>query len=640
MDAWLPDLYFVLLLIISALTEADRASVIGIPLPKAFGKVNAESIRRYASSRPEAPPIFQILRQKAWGETESFINQDFSKTVRLTLPTGMGKTLLGLYLAAKALQEANGPIIYALPYLSIIEQTTEVARFIFPSDSSDIRVIQHHSLSFPQEKHEEEKHDFEQARFSLESWDAELVVTTFDQLFYSFLSPDRGFVRRFFQLPGSVLILDEIQTLPGRLIPAVQNLLQKASEILGTRIIYMTATHPPFLKEAQPVMKHDAHYFKPLRRTKLILNIKQPIPFSQYLHGLAKWLQRRRGRSILFVSNTIRCSLRLFDHLLTLKEEEDFKELKLFYLSGNIAPVHRLKRIAEIKQALSSEPRPWLVVISTQCVEAGVDIDMDEVVRDFAPWDSIMQVCGRANRFGSREEATVWLYRWEDDFSERSGEFHRYIYDCILTDTTLEILSEYETIGEKDYFCLQEQYAHRLEERLSPENSQELLEKALSWQFDELDFEKLFRDQGWKVSLFCVADQTAKKLKDIAVLMWEAKDFRKALRELQNLCEDHSLFEPLVQFLRITPRSLKGYIADIQKQDDRRIRFQLPRLLGPMLQAYTISIPVRSLEGLRERVSYISSKERILPYIPREYYDPLRGFSPDKTDKEMLSNII
>ncbi|MEM4284202.1 MAG: hypothetical protein QXS96_06940, partial [Candidatus Caldarchaeum sp.] len=115
---------------------------------------------------------------------------------RLTLPTGLKKTLMGLYLPGTLQDGQPRPVLYALPYLSIIEQATDVACQVFPKDETDFSVIQHHSLSFPDQP-DEGLSNFERARFALEDWDADLVVTTFDQLFYSFLSQDRGFIRRF-----------------------------------------------------------------------------------------------------------------------------------------------------------------------------------------------------------------------------------------------------------------------------------------------------------------------------------------------------------------------------------------------------------------------------------------------------------
>jgi CRISPR-associated endonuclease/helicase Cas3 len=434
------------------------------------------------------------------------------------------------------------------------------------------------------------------------------------------------------------LILDEVQTLPARLIPAVQILLQKMCEKLNLKILYMTATHPPFLKNAQSVLQDEEKYFEPINRTQLNLNIKETIPFTKYLENLPAWLLQRKGKSILLVANTIRSSLKLFDCLNTLrKQDESFQDMQLFYISGNIVPVERIKMINEIKQLLNTQPRPWLVVVSTQCIEAGVNIDMDEVVRDFGPWDSIMQICGRANRFDSRERAPVWIYRWSDDLSDRGREFHSYIYDPILTDATSSALSKYESIVEEvEYLDIQKLYSYELEQRLSQYVSQELIKYALSWQFDELDFREPFRgdNKAWKVSLFCIADDTANKLKDIAIELWSSREPMEALKLLDKLCENSDLFSSIEQFLRIKPQSVKQFINGLKGQTERKLLYQLPKLLNPMLQAYTISISVRSLEGLN--LGHISEG---FSYIPRESYEVLCGFS-DVKRSEILSNII
>lgn len=638
-ESWLVDLYFGLLLVVSSLTESDPACVIDAPEPRSPSRINSDTIKSYAFSQPKASSDFQSLREKAWEEINSFISQSTKSTLRLTLPTGLGKTLMGLYLSGQMQKETSSSVIYALPYLSIIEQATEVARSVFLQNFSEVSIIQYHSLSFPQEKDEEDKDklNFRQARFSLENWDADLVITTFDQLFYSFLSADRGFIKRFFRLPGSICILDEVQTLPARLIPAVQILLQKMCEKLNLKILYMTATHPPLLKNAQSVLQDEEKYFRPINRTQLKLNIKDAIPFTKYLENLPNWLRQRKDKSILLVANTIRSSLKLFDCLNTLREQnKDFQDIQLFYLSGNVVPVERIKRISEIKQLLNTQPRLWFIVVSTQCVEAGVDIDMDEVVRDFGPWDSIMQVCGRANRFGSRERATVWIYRWLDDLSDHGREFHSYIYDSILTDATSNALSKYENVEEGEYLNIQKHYTQELEQILSQQASRELIKHALSWQFDELDFRRLFRgdDKAWKISLFCIADDTADKLKDITIELWSSKKPKEALKLLEELCENLELFLPLEQFLRIKPQDVKQFINELKSQTERQIRYQLPRLLNPMFQAYTISISVRSLEGLS--LGYISEG---FPYASRELYEVLCGFS-DTGRSEVLSNII
>ncbi len=621
-ESWLVDLYFALLLIVASLAESDVACVLDAPEPKACHRIDPEQVRSYAFCQPPAPDLFQRLRQAAWQEIQNSFGSDVETALRLTLPTGLGKTLMGLYLSGQMQQRQEAPnlVVYALPYLSIIEQATDVARSVFPQDGNSISVIQHHSLSFPSVQ-QEESPNFEQARFSLEDWDADLVITTFDQLFYSFLSSERGFIRRFFRLPGSVMLLDEVQTIPPRLLPAVETLLGQLRHKLNARIVYMTATHPPFLQDIASVVSDEETYFKPLARTRLHLRL-DPMPFSDYLSQVGDWLMERRGKKVLLVMNTIRSAQTLFQHLRELSKEPAFRELQLFQLSGSVVPVERLRRIRQIKELVQNNPEAWVAVVSTQCVEAGVDLDMDEAVRDFAPWDSLLQVCGRANRFGKKPCANVWVHRWVDDFNERGREFHSYIYDPVFTDATLAVLQNRIIIDESDYLYIQRAYVQELERRLSQEQSDELLRYALSWQFDELEFQKLFRgqEQAWKVSVFCIADDTSEKLKEVAIELWVSKEPLRALELLKTLCDEPDLFQPLKDFLRVEADVVKQFAESLKSVSERRLRFGLGRLLLPMLQAYTVSMPVQRLDELQ-----LGRITESFPYLPRNVYQAVIG---------------
>jgi len=616
--SWLIDLYFALLLVVSVLAEADVACAISAPEPEESRPLNPELVREYARSQPSGSPLFQQLRQSAWQELEQDLDLSVHSALRITLPTGLGKTLMGLYLSGKLqAQDYTTPVIYALPYLSIIEQATDVARSVF--GNSSVSVIQHHSLSFPAPQ-KEETPNFEQARFVLEDWAGDLVVTTFDQLFYSFLSSDRGFIRRFFRIPGSVLLLDEVQTIPPRLIPAVDTFLRKLYQKIGTRVIYMTATHPAFRQGIRSLVRNESTYFQSLARTRLHLQLN-PIPFSCYLSQLGNWLLQRKGKKVLLVANTIRSAQELFQHLNKLREDcVDFTDLRLFHLSGSVVPVERLRRIRQVRNLIENNPGAWVVVVSTQCVEAGVDLDMDEAVRDFAPWDSLLQICGRANRFGKKPCADVWVYRWIDDLHEQTREFHRYIYDSVFTDTTLSVLQDRVKIEENDYWNIQQLYVRELEQRLSREQSDNLLRAALSWRFDELDFQKLFRgeDRAWRIPIFCAADGGAEYLRDIALELWSSKEPLTALEMLMKFCDQPHLFQPLQYFLRVHPETVKRHAESLKGSSGRNLRFGLGRLLGPLLQAYTISLIVKRLESLPA----VRITEGFL-YLPRSVYESL-----------------
>lgn len=635
-NSMLIDLYFALFLLISVLTESDQACVIGVPEPEEAQTIDPRKIKEYAFDQPKAAQKMQKLREKAWKEIERFRYDANLPYARLTLPTGLGKTLMGLYAAGRLQEGSSAPIIYVLPYLSIIDQVSKTSRAALDTDKANI--IQHHSLSFP-EKGEDEKANFEQARFSLEQWNADLVITTFDQLLYSFLSAERAFIHRFYRLPGSVLILDEVQSMPARLIPAVDAFLQSLQKKISVKILYMTATQPPFLQNAVSVLKNEAAFFTPLKRTKLQLNVKESIPFTKYLDSLPDWMKKRKGKAILFVANTIRSSLTLFEHLSKLREERsEFKDLKLIYLSGNVVPVQRIQRINCIKGHLQSKPKPWLAVVSTQCVEAGVDIDMDEVVRDFAPWDSLMQVCGRANRAARDGTARVWIYRWLDDNVKGSREFNQYIYDSILSNATTRVIGRRKSIEEPRYWSIHRDYTKQLEEVLSTSESHEILQAALSWRFDEIsDFRKLFRGTDvWKVSLLCEADTTSELLRDICTILWnkEKPELEAAYQWLLELCDSPGLFKPIQEFLRVKAEDIKKFAKEIKLRDKKKARYELIRLIQPMLQAYTISISVRRVENLP--VGKIAAD---FPYLPTEYYDPIKGCMGTATG-DLRSNIL
>jgi CRISPR-associated endonuclease/helicase Cas3 len=626
-DEWLFDLYFALFLTISVLTESDQACVIGASEPEEVQTIDPKKVKLYAFSQQKAAPKMQELRERAWEEVERFTCGNDLPSARLTLPTGLGKTLMGLYAAGKLQQDSTAPIIYALPYLSIIDQVSKTSQAAL--DTGVYKIIQHHSLSFPQGG-EDEKANFEQARFSLEQWNADLVVTTFDQLLYSFLSAERGFIHRFYRLPGSVLVLDEVQSIPARLIPAVDAFLQSLQKKLSVKILYMTATQPPFLKNAVSMLKREEEFFTPLKRTKLRLNIQNSTPFTEYLDDLSEWMKKRKGKSILFVANTIRSSLILFEHLSKLRDEQ-FKDLDLIYLSGNVVPVQRLNRINRIKKSLedlrskfTTKSKPWLVVVSTQCVEAGVDIDMDEVVRDFAPWDSLMQVCGRANRAAKNRVANVWIYRWIDDIGGSGREFNQYIYDPILINATASVIGGRKTIPEPQYSRIHRAYTELLEQILSTNEAQEILKSALSWRFDEIgNFQKLFRGvDSWKVSLLCEADTTSENLRDICTLIWDkdGPQIEEAQNRLIELCREQELFAPIQQFLRVTSQQIVGLTHQIKSGDKKKARHELMRLIQPMLQAYTVSISVKRLQDFP--VGRISDDFR---FLPRENYDAEKG---------------
>ncbi|HYW00511.1 MAG TPA: CRISPR-associated helicase Cas3' [Candidatus Acidoferrum sp.] len=615
----LVDLYLALLTIISTLTESDIATVLGAPSVEDCAPIPVQKIDEFVSRLElNGSALFRDLRLTAWKFVRSFKQTKQQKILRLTLPTGLGKTLMGLHTASR-MQRRGSPLIYSLPYLSIIDQVGEVTKSVLCCQPDPLRVMQFHSLTFPQIQDRDETPNFEQARFAMEDWDADLVVTTFDQLFYSFLSSQRSFIRRFYRLPGSTVILDEVQTIPTRILPLIETFFHRMSDNINLNVLYMTATKPRFLRQSQKVIPEEEHFFAKLDRTKLILQPKA-VPFEKYLESVPAFLRKRKNQTTMFTANTVRCSLRLLDFLRNLKNTEaTFSGMEIFYISGAIVPIERINRIRRIKEITKSNNKNFVVIVSTQCVEAGVDIDADEIIRDFAPWDSLMQICGRANRYGTKPCAAVWVHRWTDDHSRRRATFAEYIYDKVLLDATFEVLKGHSELDESQYFESQNRYIKEIGDRISDEPSRRIISAALEWKFSEInEFRKLFREgDDSKKSIFCVADTVAKGLRDIAATLWVDKDTTNAISQLERLIESED-FKNLADFVKVDPTSLKRILAVAKSKDNRTRSFELRSILAPMLQAYTVSVTDKTLEGLN-----VNTLSDLFQYIEKSDYESL-----------------
>lgn len=315
---------------------------------------------------------------------------------RLTAPTGSGKTLAGM---AFALQHAafNGHrrVIVAVPFISITEQTADVYRSVFESagDSSPA-VLEHHSEATA---HDSDSGDFSKAamwaRLAAENWDAPVVVTTTVQLFESLFSNAPGRTRKIHRLANSVIILDEAQALPPHLLAPVLDAIQDLAAHYGTTVVLSTATQPSFESipafaavKATEIVPEPGRWFDRLRRVTYEWRTDPPLSWQ----AVAELV--RREDQALAVLNTKRDAVALLDAL---------GDPRALHLSTSLCGAHRRTVIAEVKRRLDAgEP---CRLISTQVVEAGVDLDFPVVLRAMGPLDSIIQAAGRCNREGRME---------------------------------------------------------------------------------------------------------------------------------------------------------------------------------------------------------------------------------------------
>jgi len=307
----------------------------------------------------------------------------------LTVPTGGGKTLAGMAFAIDhALKHGQHRVIVVIPYTSIIEQTAEIYRKVFGTES----VIEHHSNLDP---------DRETARSKLasENWNAPIIVTTNVQFFESLFAARGSACRKLHNLANAVIILDEAQLQPVGFLEPIIEALKGLGRLFGSTIVLSTATQPAFAgtitsgqaklhgfdpSSIREIIPDPATLSRRLKRIELIRHAKgdDPVAWEELAQEIAGYKQ------VLCIVNTRR----------DCRDLHALLPAGAIHLSALMCPEHRSEILARIKSDLKAS-RP-LRVVSTQLVEAGVDIDFPVVYRALAGLDSIAQAAGRCNREG------------------------------------------------------------------------------------------------------------------------------------------------------------------------------------------------------------------------------------------------
>lgn len=325
----------------------------------------------------------------------------------LTVPTGGGKTLSSLRFALKhALQHGQQRIIYVVPFTSIIEQNAQVIREIVSPLQSDkfTPLIEHHSSLSPDK-------DTEQSRLASENWDAPIIITTAVQFFESLFAAKTSRNRKLHNLANTVVILDEAQTLPVNFLKPCLRTLQELTDHYNTTAVLCTATQPAIqfnqnefpigLRGCREIIQDKPSLFDALKRVE-IEDIGQ-CSDSELTKRILK------SDQALCVVNRRKHAQKLFQQLP--------EGAHGYHLSALMCPEHRSVVLTKIRKRINHQLPVRL--ISTQLIEAGVDIDFPVVYRALAGLDSIAQAAGRCNRNGKLNElGKTYIFHPDDQKAE------------------------------------------------------------------------------------------------------------------------------------------------------------------------------------------------------------------------------
>jgi len=545
--------YLLTLFLFSILLAADKGDMM-LNIREGIGRVHLfdfKAVPKFKMQEFGDTPSKAIdcIREEAYLRVEhNILHHKASPFYSITLPTGLGKTLTA-FNAALQLQNTLAEeyqkkgqvtvprIIYCLPFTSVIDQNAMILEKILSVIGiPDGYMARHHYLSdWPEKKeHYDELADSEKEYFT-EGWEYPFTVTTFVQLLETLFSNRNRKLRKFHNLANAIIILDEVQNIPPKYFETVETMFQALFDYFNTRFIFVTATQPflisgnEVLELTDPTRERTRKFFTDMDRITLDLSLwkEGALPLEDLTSRFQKAIAGNRDRSFLFILNKVKASQEVFKQL---KEQNPDAELE--YLSAAVLPALRKERIEKIKNPPEGKQ---LIVVATQVVEAGVDIDLDIVYRDLAPLDSINQSAGRCNRNWLRGKGEVRLFA-----SEKGAN----IYDKVLINITEAVLNRgVERVGgnlvpESEFFFLNEDYAKEIRTKIADQSAHsQLIEWMKNMQFENVDKNfKLIRQQLNRYSVFidyCDESnqiwneyQQLKKIKD----RWERK---KGLRKLR-----------------------------------------------------------------------------------------------------------
>lgn len=476
----------------------------------------------------------------------------------LTLPTGAGKTLTGLSIAYEWAERFGAKsIIYALPFISIVEQTASVAKEVFSAEN----VQEDHSLAYGKDcdgnksDYSKDSAIWDKMSLLFRYWREPVVLTTLVQLWDALFNPKANRTMNFHRLSNAVVILDEPQTISPRLWKGFGKVLSYLSKKCNTYFLLMTATQPhiacdqelappntcfPYNRHLYEVlMDENKKEIKKVRMNELAVILKERLPLQEY--------------SGLIVVNRRKEAIEAYKVLKSLE-----LNAPILLLSSWLTPYRRRIILRYLKWLEKKGHRHYLA--ATQVVEAGVDLDFGWVFRDLGPIDSVVQVGGRCNRHCNENYiGKVMIAEITDNKGQPTW---RRIYDEIMIDKTKEVLIDKPYFSEHDVSAVVNEYYRKILEGLA---SIPIFERLSQGQWGE--YAKLIEDdENGNVTIFIEEnDKLMPMLKKLEEKNWS----------LENRDEKKKLIQKVMQYAIEIPENMisacRSFCANICTYDDEPV---------------------------------------------------------------------
>ncbi|MFC5590791.1 CRISPR-associated helicase Cas3' [Sporosarcina soli] len=389
---------------------------------ESYGHV-MEQVRKWESDLDASKPINKLRTEMSeqcdkTAEFPSFIYQ-------LSIPTGGGKTYASLRYALKhAKLKEKDRIIYVVPFTTILEQNADAVREIINNKN---KVLEHHANVIDDVASEDEPDYYRQEaqkkmQLARDNWDHPIIFTTMVQFLDTFYAKGTRKARRLHNLTNAVIVFDEVQSAPIKHLPLFNSAVNFLHHFGGSSIILCTATQPSLTKTAYPllmdgskeIVKELPDVVKAFERVSIESKVENEGWTAEQICDFTME-EMEDKESVLIILNTKKAVLNAYQQL------KEIPGYTVYHLSTSMCPQHRKDILEEVRKKLKL-PNEKVICVSTQLIEAGVDISFECVIRSLAGLDSIAQAAGRCNRHGEHEKGKVYIIRAKDEELSRLPE--------------------------------------------------------------------------------------------------------------------------------------------------------------------------------------------------------------------------